>query len=150
MFYNGSATLFNQTFSEFLSIASNTTNLGPLSYVDVSNVLDASGDESGHLQLMTSTALEGKATDESIESYLETYRLWDNFSTTFSDELTFGVLAISPITEPQIQIGRERGGNAINPPMRGIVNMMFQIALPLSVNEVPADMQAARMDYLQR
>ncbi|TCD60829.1 hypothetical protein EIP91_009432 [Steccherinum ochraceum] len=150
MFYNGTIAQFNRTFAEFLSIPQSTSSLGPMSYIDIDNILASSTDESGHLQLMAGTALEGKAAGEDIDSWLQTYDLWNNYSTTFADQLTFGVLAISPVPQPQILAGRQKGGNAMNPPLKGFANLMFQIALPIADSDLSDEMISAREDYLQR
>lgn len=39
MFYNGTEAQFNTVFAEFLTIPSLSTSLGPLSYIDMTNIL---------------------------------------------------------------------------------------------------------------
>lgn len=136
MFYNGTE-LPPSIFGEFLAIPALLTDLGPLSYYDVANTLP-SGNNSGNGELFGASALIGDAT-----LYLNAYKHWTNFSQTMKDEVTSTVLAFTPVLQPQIEIGRARGGNAISPPDGGYAVIGLAEQFPPGDLSVPANVEAA-------
>lgn len=125
MFYNGSSATFNETFSEFLSIPSIAGSLGPLSYLDVSQEIPETG-TGGEIfgaavlaGISASLELSNGSAADTMNPYLETFRLWNNFTTSVaaSNQISGITLAFTPILENQIRVGLERGGNAIDPPL---------------------------------
>ncbi|KAF8879245.1 hypothetical protein BD779DRAFT_1158075 [Infundibulicybe gibba] len=142
LFYHGTE-LPNSIFGEFLSIpGANTTSLGPLSYVEVSNALGP-GDDRGSGQLFGASAL---ASHEDLSRYQGALRHWENFteSVKTTGDVFVAVLAFTPVLESQIRIGPGRGGNAIDPPAGGYVALQFQMQMAAGVSSVSPEIEAAR------
>ncbi|KAF8574997.1 FAD-binding domain-containing protein [Ramaria rubella] len=119
LFYIGPE-LPTSIFGEFLAINSTEQILSPLSYFDVAGTLGTGADR-GNGVLFGASALVG---DESL--YLDAFNHIANFTTTFQSELNITVLAFTPVLGPQIQAGRARGGNAIDPPDGGYAAVQIQ------------------------
>lgn len=154
MLYNGSSAAFNETFSEFLSIPTIAGSLGPLSYLDISQVIPdiATGGE-----IFGASVLAGiPASLESSNSpaagttnpYLETFRLFNNFTASVAaSNQIFGItLAFTPILENQIRVGLERGGNAIDPPLGngGFNAVQFAVNFLEGLTDIPPEIEQAR------
>ncbi|KAK7435351.1 hypothetical protein VKT23_019702 [Stygiomarasmius scandens] len=129
LFYNGTGTdLPENIFGEFLAIPSLATNLSSLSYLDVALIL-AGSSTPGQGTVWGATALAGGEDD----LYLDTLRHWTNFSASFASDLTVSSLAFTPVPLSQIEYGRERGGNAIDPPLVGYNAILNGNILPPGV-----------------
>lgn len=159
MFYNGSSASFNETFSEFLSIPSIGGSLGPLSYLDVTQAV---GDGLTGGQLYGAAVLTGipadldssnSQTTSSQNPYIETWRLFNNFTVSIADsgQLIGAALAFTPIIENQIRVGLGRGGNAIDAPLAngGFNAVQFTAMFVESVTDIPEDIEQARDFFFQ-
>ncbi|THU91694.1 FAD-binding domain-containing protein [Dendrothele bispora CBS 962.96] len=146
LFYNGTE-LPKSVFGEFLSIPTLTSNLTSLSYLDVALAL-AGSSTPGQGVAWGSTALVGNELVDDL--YLETVRLWLNFSNTFVSQIPISTLAFTPVTLSQISYGRERGRNAIDPPLIGYNAILQTINLPEGQKTVPKDVEEGRQSLLQQ
>ncbi|KAF9059421.1 hypothetical protein BDP27DRAFT_1431381 [Rhodocollybia butyracea] len=158
MFYNGPVSAFNETFAELLSIPSVESVLGPLSYLDVSDVLAQSANASGFGETFGASVLAGESiTDtergfaDGEDPYLKTFSLFTNFTETFapSNKITTAILAFTPILDAQIRVGVERGRNAIDPPLGngGFNAVQFSLTFAEGVLNIPEDIEAGRDFY---
>ncbi|KAJ7628455.1 hypothetical protein FB45DRAFT_918330 [Roridomyces roridus] len=133
-FYNGPA-LPEDIFGEFLSIPAMVSQLGPLSYSGVAETLGL-GDQRGLTQHFGASALLG---DDSL--FLDAFNHWTNFTTTYQDNFNSTTLAFTPITELQIQAGRNKGGNIINAPHGGFAAVQIYQTFNPGVVDIPANVQ---------
>jgi len=108
MFYNG-PDLPSSIFGEILNITGAAPSLGPLSYLDITNVLPL-GNERGSGQFFGSGAQAGNET-----LYVNLLNNWLNFTNHFQSEMALSVLAWTPVPQSQINAGKARGGNAMSP-----------------------------------
>ncbi|KAJ4490824.1 FAD-binding domain-containing protein [Lentinula aciculospora] len=150
MNYNGSVEGFNESFAEFLSIPYTSASFGPLSYSDLVNEVSF---PDGQGNLFGGSVLEGiaSASNSSVDAYLETFQLFNNFSMTFasSSDVSSTLLSFTPVLESQIQYGYAKGGNAISPPMNGGFNeVLFGVTFSQGVTQVPDDIQQGREFFL--
>ncbi|KAJ6615152.1 hypothetical protein B0H10DRAFT_2042344 [Mycena sp. CBHHK59/15] len=134
-FYNGPE-LPTEIFGEFLSIPAIASELAPMSYLDASAVLGSTSPR-GFVQHYGASALYG---DEDL--YLDAFQHWSNFSTAFKDILNLSTLAFTPIPVSQINAGRQKGGNIINPPgRRGFAAIQLAQQFDTGIQEISADAQ---------
>ncbi|KAJ7151460.1 hypothetical protein C8R43DRAFT_1088002 [Mycena crocata] len=120
LLYNG-PNLPTELFGDFLSIPSMASQLGPLSYFDISGLLE----DRGRIQHFGASALVGED-----HLFLDAFTHWTNFTTAFQDNLYSTTLAFTPIPDSQIQA---KGGNrSLNP---FICRIPPSVGLPLYVNE---------------
>ena len=152
MFYNGSSESFNKTFAELLSIPSTTLPLGPLSYSEISNdLLDPAATVGQTFSASVLAGMSGSFT--SSNPYIETFRLFNNFTTTYasSGQISGATLAFTPILDAQIRIGLARGGNAISPPPgEGFNAIQFQVSYSEGITEIPTDIEQGREYFLEK
>lgn len=135
LFYEGTS-LPMDIFGEFLSIPATSTTLGPMSFSDVQNVLAA--DVNGNGQIFGASALVG---DEQL--FLDALTHWTNFSLAFKDNpaLSTVILAFTPIPQSQIDAGRAKGGNAIDPPDGAYAAVQMEKTFFPGVTRVPEDVE---------
>ncbi|KAJ7852285.1 FAD-binding domain-containing protein [Mycena leptocephala] len=133
-FYNGPE-LPADIFGEFLSIPAVSSQLGPMSYFDVSGILGLA-DGRGYVQHFGASALVG---DEHL--FLDAFNHWTNFSTVFKDNFNTTTLAFTPIPDSQIQAGRAKGGNIINPPSGGFSAVQIYQQFKTGIDDIPPDVQ---------
>ncbi|KAJ3795218.1 hypothetical protein GGU11DRAFT_245057 [Lentinula aff. detonsa] len=147
--YNGTEASFNQSFAEFLSIPYTSIAVQPLSYLDL---LEAVTFPDGLGTLFGASALTGVPVNSSIEQYLETYRLYNNFTTTFasSPDIAFTLLDFSPVPRSQIQAGYEKGTNPIVPPLGtgGYHEILFQVTYLEGVTQPSEDIEEGRQFWI--
>ncbi|KAF8649064.1 hypothetical protein AX16_006037 [Volvariella volvacea WC 439] len=142
--YRGSS-LPTEVFGPFLSIPSIFQQLGPLDYSEVSSILGSGGDR-GWGQLFGASSFTG----EDVERYTNAFVHWQNFTQSFKDELSGIVLAFTPIPNSQIFAGRERGGNAIDPPLGGYAALQFYTQHLQGVTTVSSQLERGRKLYLNQ
>jgi hypothetical protein len=133
-FYNGPE-LPADIFGDFLSIPAVSSQLGPMSYFDVSGILGLA-DGRGYVQHFGASALVG---DEHL--FLDAFNHWTNFSTVFKDNFNTTTLAFTPIPDSQIQAGRAKGGNIINPPSGGFSAVQIYQQFKTGIDDIPPDVQ---------
>lgn len=134
IFYDGPE-LPVSIFGEFLAIPSTARLLGPLSYFDISMTLPP-GSERGNGQHFGASALKGEE-----DLFLDAFRHWKNFTSTFQPALDSSVLSFTPVLDPQLQVGRGRGGNVISPPNGGYAAVQISQQFPSDFTEIPADVE---------
>lgn len=134
VFYNGTE-LPQSIFGELLAIPVTTQVLGPLSYFDMTNTLP-NGRDRGAGWHFGGSAFVG---DETL--YLNALGHWTNFTNTFKDHLSLTILTFTPVLNPQIQAGRARGGNAINPPLGGYAAVLATEQYAPGVMAIPAEVE---------
>jgi len=148
LFYNGTE-LPQSIFGEFLSIPSVSRNLTALSYRDVIFYVQGEGvNTTGHGLLWGASALIGGENTDDL--YLESLKYWKNFSSTFSSEFTISSLAFTPVPLSQILYGRERSGNAIDPPLIGYNAVLFGVIPPAGVLKISDAMEEGRQLLLEQ
>ncbi|KAJ7704349.1 hypothetical protein B0H17DRAFT_1039337 [Mycena rosella] len=134
LFYNG-PDLPVDIFGDFLSIPAVTSQLGPLSYLDVAGSLGL-GDGRGFVQHFGASALVG---DDDL--FLDAFNHWSNFSKAFQDDFNTTTLAFTPIPDSQIQAGRANGGNIIDAPSGGFAAVQIYETFRSGIDDIPADVQ---------
>ncbi|KAK7450137.1 hypothetical protein VKT23_013020 [Stygiomarasmius scandens] len=150
---NPSESLFNITFSPFLSIQPIiSTTLGPLSYHDIAFSLTEPLPSNGHGQLFGATVLSSSPGSESEQAYIDTVHQWINFTKNEAlySELNTTVLAFTPIPVSQIVVGRQRGGNVIDPPLEAYNAVQFQVTLKTGIKSVSREMEEAREVFFEK
>ncbi|KAF5366893.1 hypothetical protein D9757_011387 [Collybiopsis confluens] len=156
MYYNGTSDAFNQSFKELLSIPHTSASLGPLSYIDM---IDLVNFPSGDGNIFSGSVLQGAQANSSSsaaieDQYLETYRLFSNFTSTFasSTELNTALLSFTPVLESQIRIGYQKGGNAISPPQGkgGFNQILFALTFNEGVDQIPALIEQGREHWIAK
>lgn len=135
-FYNGPE-LPTEIFGDFLSIPAVVSNLGPMSYFDVAGTLGLGGDR-GYVRTFGASALVG---DESL--FLDAFNHWMNFTLAYKDNFNTTTLAFTPIPDSQIQAGRAKGGNIINPPSGGFAAVQIYEQFKAGIDDVPPNVQRA-------
>ncbi|KAJ6588206.1 FAD-binding domain-containing protein [Mycena capillaripes] len=135
-FYNGPG-LPAEIFGDFLSIPAVTSQLGPMSYFDVAGTLGL-GNDRGYVQHFGASALVG---DEAL--FLDAFNHWMNFTVAYKDNFNTTTLAFTPIPDSQIQAGRAKGGNIINPPSGGFSAVQISEQFKAGVDDIPPNVQRA-------
>ncbi|KAJ4481092.1 FAD-binding domain-containing protein [Lentinula aciculospora] len=147
--YNGTEASFNQSFSEFLSIPYTSSALQALSYLDLLNAVTF---PDGLGTLFGASALTGVSTSSPTDDYLETFRLYNNFTTAFasSPDIAFTLLDFSPVPQSQIQAGYEKGTNPIVPPLGtgGYFEILFQVTYNQGVTQPSANVEQGRQFWI--
>ncbi|KAJ3849311.1 FAD-binding domain-containing protein [Lentinula lateritia] len=156
MFYNGTVASFNESFAEFLAIPYTSSTAGPLSYLDLVNEVNF---PYGEGNLFSGSVLAGvqsnshESSDKLINNYMETYRLFNNFSITYanSSEIQSTLLSFTPVLQSQIRISYEKGGNAISPPMGqgGFNEVLFAVTYSAGVNQAPENIEQGRQFWIE-
>ncbi|KAJ4499338.1 hypothetical protein C8R41DRAFT_900452 [Lentinula lateritia] len=156
MFYNGTAASFNESFAEFLAIPYTSSTAGPLSYLDLVNEVNF---PYGEGNLFSGSVLAGvpsnspESSDKLINNYMETYRLFNNFSITYANSsgIQSTLLSFTPVLQSQIRISYEKGGNAISPPMGqgGFNEVLFAVTYSAGVNQAPENIEQGRQFWIE-
>ncbi|THV04055.1 FAD-binding domain-containing protein [Dendrothele bispora CBS 962.96] len=144
-YYNGTE-LPDHIFGELLSIPTLSTSFGPLSWHDITFSLSEPLPSNGHGQLFEGTALAGGEDD----LYEDVVRHWVNFTKTFTPDFNTSVLAFTPIPLSQTLIGRERGGNVIDPPLVPYNSIHVQVTLPFGIPQISPEMEEGRQLFLKQ
>ncbi|KAJ3894905.1 hypothetical protein GG344DRAFT_39976 [Lentinula edodes] len=147
--YNGTEASFNTSFAEFLSIPYTSSALQALSYLDLLNAVTF---PDGLGTLFGASALTGVPASTLADEYLETYRLYNNFSTAFasSTDIAFTLLDFSPVPKSQIQAGYAKGTNPIVPPLGtgGYFEILFQVTYAEGITEPSPDVEQGRQLWI--
>jgi hypothetical protein len=152
LLYNGTEASFNKTFAEFLAIPYTSSAAGSTSFFELSNAVHF---PSGLATLFAASSLTGVPanSDLSVDDYLETYRLYTNFTTTYasSPDIALTLLDLSPVLQSQIRAGYEKGGNPINPPLGtpGFNIILFQVTYHGSVSKVVDEVEEGRSFWIE-
>ncbi|KAJ7130230.1 FAD-binding domain-containing protein [Mycena epipterygia] len=133
-FYNGPE-LPADIFGDFLSIPAISSQLGPMSYFDVSGSLGL-GDDRGFVQHFGASALVG---DEDL--FIDAFNHWTDFSVAYKDNFNTTTLAFTPIPDSQIQAGRAKGGNIIDPPSGGFAAVQIYEMFRTGIDDIPPNVQ---------
>ncbi|KAL0565081.1 hypothetical protein V5O48_016952 [Marasmius crinis-equi] len=158
LFYNGgddnlTATeterVFNTTFSRFLSLPRLPTSfVQQLSYSDISELMAEGPAQMGLGQYFGASTF---GPDDSINRYIDAVRLNQELTTQFKSIVSTSVVAFTPVLDNQIQVGRQRGGNVINPPLGGYNAVQFQVSVnPGASSHELAELNAARAKWFER
>ncbi|KAJ7590615.1 FAD-binding domain-containing protein [Mycena floridula] len=143
VFYNGPS-LPEIVFGELLAIPGASATLMPLSYLDVTAFL-GSGSDRGTTSFYGASAFGNNETQ-----YLDALTHFTETSPAFTDEAVAVVLAFTPVLQPQIDAGRVRGGNAIDPPDGGYCAIQIQQQLLPGLTSVSPKFQAARTSLFKQ
>ncbi|KAJ6500846.1 FAD-binding domain-containing protein [Mycena sanguinolenta] len=139
MFYRGSE-LPMDVFGDFLAIPTVTSPLsaplGPMSYVDVMASLGPQNGR-GFVQRFGASALDGNEVD-----FLDAFNHWTNFTASFKDVFNLTTLAFTPIPESQVQAGRDKGGNIINPSRGGFAAVQLAEQFNAGIEDVSPNVQS--------
>ncbi|KAJ3759701.1 FAD-binding domain-containing protein [Lentinula raphanica] len=156
MFYNGTAAAFNESFAEFLAIPYTSATVGPLSYLDLVNEVNFPYGEGNVFAGSVLGGVPSNSNETSIASaddYIETYRLFNNFSATYADstEISSTLLSLTPVLQSQIRISYEKGGNAISPPtdQGGFNEVLFAVTYSQGVNQPTDSVEQGRQFWIQ-
>ncbi|KAJ7765610.1 FAD-binding domain-containing protein [Mycena metata] len=134
LFYNGTE-LPTSVFGDFLSIPAVETQLGPLSYFDMSFILGLENDR-GYVEHFGASALVG---EEAL--FLDAFNHWSNFSTTFASSFNESTLVFTPILDSQIQAGRARGGNIIDAPHGQFASVLIEQQFAAGIQDISPALQ---------
>lgn len=137
LFYRG-IELPPRIFGDFLDVPTTARYLGPSSYSEAAATLTG-GIARGRGQLFGASALEG-----ANANYLNAYRHWKNYTLSFPNDIDTSIIAFTPISDTQVKAGRERGGNAIDPPRGGYAAVQLQMEFPAGVMDVPYEVRRGR------
>ncbi|TFK65916.1 FAD-binding domain-containing protein [Pluteus cervinus] len=143
LFYRGTS-LPAEVFGDFLRIPNSLNRTSPIDYTQACNLLGP-GDDRGHGQLFGASAFSGD-----VGLYHNAYLQFKNFSTTFKSSLNGTVLAFTPIPESQTAAGRQRGGNAIDAPLRNYAAVQFYNQFVDDLTSVPGPVENGRQLVLSR
>ncbi|KAF9506677.1 hypothetical protein BS47DRAFT_1304963, partial [Hydnum rufescens UP504] len=138
LFYNGTEAQFKQVFADFLAIPAVATNLGPLSYNEVTKVpsqAQAPGIGPRATNYGGSTLYPGQGLFE------KSYNNWLNFSTSFKDEVSTASLVITPVFQSQIDISHAHGGTSFTPP-NGQLTFFFFFSFGFPLQPAPFPLHA--------
>ncbi|KAF8900716.1 hypothetical protein CPB84DRAFT_1680358 [Gymnopilus junonius] len=141
LFYNGTS-LPQNIFGDFLSIPSTFTQLGAMSYVEANSIL-GSGGTRGFGQLFGASAFNG-----SVDQYMNAFSQWNKYTSTISGALSGTVLAFTPIQKSQIQAGRARGSNIMDPPLTNYAAVQIQSQFAAGLLDISPAVEAARQTLL--
>ncbi|KAF4609548.1 hypothetical protein D9613_012318 [Agrocybe pediades] len=130
-------------FGEFLEIPSIMKQLSALSYVDANNILGAGADR-GFGQLFGASAFNG-----TVDQYRNAFQKWNEYTESIKDSLFGTVLAFTPIQQSQVQAGRARGSNIIDPPMGNYAAVQVQTQMQNGLLTISDQVQAARQLLFQ-
>ncbi|KAG6826986.1 hypothetical protein H0H92_013648 [Tricholoma furcatifolium] len=143
-FYNGSSTLPESVFGDFLAIPTVETALSPLSYYDAANLIGDPGEGLQMVELFGASVLAGS---NDTTPYQNIYSLWATVCENFKDEIGGTTLSWTHVPQTQIDAGRARGGNAIDAPYGGFHMIQFSLSLPEGVKNTSAGLEAARQNF---
>ena len=144
-FYRGTS-LPSSIFSSFLSIPATSQLLGPQSYTSMAAAI-GNGNTTGSGQLFGASAFNGPS-----EQYMNAFKQFKNFSISSiaTGKVLGTVLAFTPILESQIEAGRQRGGNAIDPPLGNYAAVQFFTEFVPGVTSVPPDIEIGRQAFFDK
>ncbi|KAJ6567061.1 FAD-binding domain-containing protein [Mycena capillaripes] len=143
VFYRGTE-LPADIFGDFLAIPAVSAQLGPMSYLEVAATLGLESDR-GFVQHYGASAFVG---DEDL--YLDAFKHWTNLTATFKDQFNATTLAFTPVPDSQVQAGRARGGNIIDPPRGGFAAVQIAETFNAGVTEIsPAVQQGIDLAFEQ-
>ncbi|KAF9509516.1 hypothetical protein BS47DRAFT_1349197 [Hydnum rufescens UP504] len=114
LFYNGTEAQFKQVFADFLAIPAVATNLGPLSFNDVTKV--SSPSPAPGIGARATNVYGASALYPGQGLFEKSYNNWLNFSINFKDELSSAFWTITPVFQSQIDVSRAHGGTSFTPP----------------------------------
>ncbi|RDB16602.1 hypothetical protein Hypma_002803 [Hypsizygus marmoreus] len=137
LFYRGPS-LPLDIYGDFLSIPFTSQSLGPASYSDAVNALGPGADR-GFGQNFGGSAIAGPTS-----RYLDALNHFKNYSSIFQDELDHTLMAFTPILQSQINAGRTRGRNAIDPPDGPYAAVVFQDQYKQGVARISQELQDGR------
>ncbi|KAF9513026.1 hypothetical protein BS47DRAFT_1344739 [Hydnum rufescens UP504] len=123
---------YSNVFAEFLAIPAVATNLGPLSYNEVSKV--PSRAQAPGIGPRATNVYGGSTLYPGQGLFAKSYNNWLNFSTSFKDEVPTAALVITPVFQSQIDVSRAHGGTSFTPPNGSI--------LPLGVTKISQSLRA--------
>ncbi|KAJ7590538.1 FAD-binding domain-containing protein [Mycena floridula] len=137
IFYHGNS-LPDTIFGELLSIPGASAALTPLSYLEVASSLP-SGNDRGSTSFYGASAFGKNETQ-----YLDAFSHFMETVSAFADEAAIVTLAFTPVLQPQIDAGRARGGNAIDPPDGGYAAVQINQQLLPGLTAVSRKFEEAR------
>lgn len=142
LFYRGSS-LPPSIFGDFLDTPSTAQLLGPMSYMEVANIF-GSGDYRDSGERFTGSAFSG-----GVEQYLKAFSDWKLHIAESTHALNSTVFAFTPILESQIQVSRDSGGNAIDPPLKSYASVHWLSTFIAGALTIPTDAEHS-LDWLMR
>lgn len=143
LFYKGAQLPASGIFDEILAIPALQTSLGPISYSDMTNLIQ-DPNETGNIQLFGGSAITG---DENL--FQSTLTQWNAFNQVAAAQYKISSLSITPIPKSQVQISRQNGGNPMNPPLKNYATIAVAQELPDGVQTLPSTFQSARQNLIQ-
>ncbi|KAF9513326.1 hypothetical protein BS47DRAFT_1393421 [Hydnum rufescens UP504] len=149
LFYNGTEAQFKQVFADFLAIPAVATNLGPLSYNQMTKVLISSQSPQVGPRATNVNVYGGSALYPGQGLFEKSYNNWLNFSTSFKDEVFVSFWGITPVFQSQIDISRAHGGTSFTPPNGAFAYLLIGELLPLGVTKIRKSLRAG-IDRLYR
>jgi len=143
LFYRG-AELPQSIFGDFLSIPAMFTQLSPVSYIEANNVLGPGADR-GFGQLFGASAFNG-----GVDQYMNAFRHWNEYISTAKDSLSGTVLAFTPVTDHQTLVGRDKGGNLMDPPRGNYALVQVQSQMKSGVSSPSSTLLSSRQRFLDQ
>jgi len=104
-------------------------------------------DTSGSGQLFGASAFNGPS-----EEYIQAFRYFKNLSATIipSEKVFINALALTPVPTSQVEAGRRRGGNAIDPPLGSYTAVVLTTQFFPGVTEVPDEVDKGRLLFFEQ
>ncbi|KAF9506684.1 hypothetical protein BS47DRAFT_1399293 [Hydnum rufescens UP504] len=175
LFYNGTEAQFKQVFADFLAIPAVATNLGPLSYNEVTKVLTPSqspgiGPRATNVNVVCQTYFSLGFASTGTRSYNisnnpykyggstlypgqglfeKSYNNWLNFSINFKDEVFGTFWVITPVFQSQIDVSRAHGGTSFTPPNGAFGYLEVGEVLSFGATKISKSLRAG-LDLLYR
>jgi hypothetical protein len=130
-------------FGEFLDIPSKVGLLGPKDYSETLKILG----KADHLKDF-GQQFGGSAFTGDTDLYRNAYKHWKSYLFNHLDDIFTSALTFTIVPQSQVQAGRQRGGNAINPPLRSYAAVLVHTQFLPGVRELPDDLERDRQSLL--
>ncbi|KAF9441904.1 FAD-binding domain-containing protein [Macrolepiota fuliginosa MF-IS2] len=141
-FYRGS-NLPREVFGDFLDIPSDFQHLAPVSYQEAASIF-GSGDYRESGERFSGTSFAGGP-----EKCLKAYKDFRRFALESTYLVNSTVLALTPIPRHQIQVARNRGGNALDPSLQPYISAHWHTVLLKGQEQIPPKVELG-LQWLMR
>ncbi|KAJ2932439.1 hypothetical protein H1R20_g4675, partial [Candolleomyces eurysporus] len=153
-------------YDDFLNLPNLGSSVGRSSYVDVVNSLGTGTEGSGQGQLFGASAFSS-GEGSGYARYEDSYRKFGQYVEAVrakpdatgppssdddptKDGVEFAILAFTSVQKSQVQVGRDRGGNVMDPPLRNYGLVQFHNQMPPNIDTVSRRVQNARREFLRQ
>jgi hypothetical protein len=153
-------------YDDFLNLPNLGNSVGRSSYLDAINSLGTGTEGTGQGQLFGASAFASGEGD-GYARYEDAYRKFGQYAEAVrgrpdatrsegsdddptKDGVEYGLIAFTSVQKNQVQIGRNRGGNVIDPPLKNYGLVQFHNQMPPNVDKVSSRVQNARREFLRQ